>query len=151
MPSIFYQNLVSLVVIIVMLTAPLGFLFQNHTVSRLGLLTALSPLPIPFRDNRGFENYALKRAYTLWQAGMPIQYEEQHLQSLFNQGPHKRKIALISAATWAPRIPQSWREPVYQYHLCANEAITPNPEQLQISYVNRRSNEVEFFVWYVCQ
>lgn len=50
-------NILSVLVFLMVLFVPIQFLFGEYSLYSPGKLSAISPLPIPFRDAGGFENY----------------------------------------------------------------------------------------------
>ena len=152
MKQIVRSNLISLFILIVVLSVPISFLLGIPMGYGIGKMSVISPLPMPFRDDRGFENYIYDRQGNIFYNELPIALEEQrHLREMFSHGPHKRKIPYTVAINWAPRLDTEWTEPVYQYIVCNQNFVETKANRIEINYINRRTGNQDFKIEYECK
>jgi len=92
-------------VILLGVTASIGYLLQNQTLLEIGRISASSPLPLPFLDIQGGqENFS-------YSATLELQYRDGQsniipLQTIDMDGPHRRIIAYVVALqSWATMPP----------------------------------------------
>lgn len=147
-----YANLASCIVLFVVLQLPVSFLFVGYSLYGLGKQSTIAPLPIPFRDAAGFENYVYKRNVSVYKNGQDISEQAKILiEPLLEPGPHKRKIPFIVAVNWAPRLERPWIEPMYEYTVCQQLSDPHDEISLQINYENRRLGTVDHTITYACK
>lgn len=144
-----------LLLLLVMLLRPLGFVgseyfgMERNWMHEVGYLSILSPLPLPFRDNRGYENYVMRREFTFTHPNGTTETVADRVLYDTLRGPHRHKIALVSAVSWAPRLSRSLTTPVYEQILCT-ETRYEAAKHITIDYINRRDNTRQWSTTHVC-
>lgn len=113
------KTILSLVVIAIGLLSSIGWLSKSDAITRLGLSSTISPLPLPFIDHRGWqENFANTITFNI-----SLKNGQERVvtgNKLYIKGPHKRKIPYIGALIFAPAQNQQIKQTL-NYAFCSSE------------------------------
>lgn len=152
MHKIKLANILSLLVFLIVCTVPVAFLFNIPSLYYFGKPTIISPLPIPFRDNDGLENYVYQQEFYLYSGGKKLNTSDyEHIREYYRSGPHKRSIAFTQTVIMAPKLDPLWTNPVYEYTICKNDLFLIQIDKIEVNYFNKRTRQNDFTVTYECK
>jgi hypothetical protein len=100
----------------------LGYITGASTVSRIGFLSAASPLPLVFTDRGTYEDFAATYRLEIRCAahrGHSVEIDKRHLARL--AGPFDRRGAYASAFVYAPLLDDEVFRAVAASGFCSNE------------------------------
>ncbi len=112
-------NILGLLLVFVVSIHAFGALTGNSTLYLLGQASAMAPMPAPFRDHAGYENFASARSYEISFADgstLSADLDRELLHAL--GGPHRHKIVFTHAASMLPRLSSSMTHAVFDSFFC---------------------------------
>lgn len=113
-------------------------------MENLGRAIAFAPLPIPFREENGFENYVIYNTIELRHSdgSLSTMAVDRSMKKLIG-GPHRYQIAGTSLFIWGPRFPYHLIEPIFQEIFCRshyNYIFGDDVRGATIFYYSKRSD-----------
>ena len=126
------------------------FAFEIPLIKQIGYISLVSPLPMPFRESQGYENYVMRTNYLLYSNNSPVQEMDERQIYSHLTGPHRHKIVFIGAVNWGRQVPRAWRSAVHQYFFCKHQAVGVI-NKVEIEFVNQRDGIMLWNPVYRCQ
>ena len=118
-------NVLGVVLVVCGLFQIFGYVSQNNRLFLFGQALAMAPLPMPFRNSDGYENFASVRSYDVaFTDGTHIKLDRDRELVAALSGPHRRKIVYMQAMMFLPRMPQRISTPVLEYLLCQSDFVS---------------------------
>lgn len=110
------SNIICLILFLFGLTQILGYITNNNTLRGLGAASLLAPLPKVFSDVDGLETFASDFYILEKEEGREIK-RIQITPELYSKikGPYTRRNVYGAALSYAPRLPKSLWQPVFNY------------------------------------
>ena len=132
-----FYNFGSLLIVILGLLQAVSMWAGDYDLARLAKASAASPLPTPFKDSRGYENFSAVRTYIVkYTDETSEKLDIEELYSNFS-GPHRRKIVYMQSLIWAPRLSVKLRDSALQGLFCGNQFIDINDFNQNDKIINR--------------
>ncbi len=124
------RNLLALTLTIVGTLQMAGFVLKSEPLYLFGQALALAPLPVPFRDHNGYENFASEREYRITLAdGRELRPSEKAAIGRIT-GPHRRKIVYTFGFTMLPREPFPIANRLAEFVFCKRGGIAVDLEEV---------------------
>lgn len=148
------RNVLALVICFIALTRILGYVLEDNDLNQVGIASGFAPLPIPFRELNGFENYVLEDKVSLNRKdGGSDDFIIDHKLKKQVDGPHKYQAVSIYLFNWGPKLSFGLIEPVFQHVFCRGyygmifgDSIT----DATITYYSKRTGEKLDRLMYHC-
>ena len=111
----------SVIVVILGTIQIAGFVLRNGKIFYIGKATAIAPLPRPFVDIHGYENFASNVSYDIKMRNGSVVTKKINSSVLMElKGPHKRKIVYINAIVFSPVVKKYRYDSILNYAFCNN-------------------------------
>jgi hypothetical protein len=125
-------NVLGSVIVMLGLLRIVGDVSEIQFFDRVGYALAIAPLPSPFREVNGYENFSTVKTYEAILIGGEskiIDVNTLHRKNL--KGPHRRKIVFWWSASGILWLPKTLTQPVFHYYFCDPKGfnITDFPQE----------------------
>lgn len=119
-------NILGVLLFCLGLASSLGYILHSPALLHSALATGASPLPTPFRESNGYENFASVRTYTFTFADgtsreVPGTQLTEHLT-----GPHRRNIVYMQSILYFPVLPEAITMPIARHFFCSTDFLARN-------------------------
>lgn len=114
--SLIVCNTICLILFVFGLIQIIGYITNNNSLRGIGAASLLAPLPKVFSDVDGLETFASDFYILEKQEGLETN-KTQITPELYSKikGPYKRRNVYGAALSYAPRLPKSLWQPVFNY------------------------------------
>ena len=133
----------ALIVCLIALSRIFGYAVESRELEVFGRAIGFAPLPVPFREVDGFENYVVRSKIVVnLKDGSSDKFTVDYGLKEQLKGPHRYKIVLFYLFGWGPRLPYRLVEPVFQYIFCRgyhDHIWGANVASATITYYSKRN------------